>query len=106
MAKAELEKPADPKRSNFTTGKSSAYPSGIGFWLWQNHSTTGQWLEGVYEVDEKIWKQIKHFFFKGMTRSDIKDTAAGGKVTVKFNLKPGMNFVLITPPGNGSAEFK
>jgi len=41
-----------------------------------------------------------------MKRTDIRDTAAGGTVTVAFNLKPGMNFALITPPGNGSAEFK
>ena len=106
MAKEQLEQPADPSRDNLTTGLSRAYPSGVGFWLWQNQSKTGEWLESVYEVDENIWKQVKHIFFKGMSRSDIKDTAAGGKVTLKFNLKPGMNFVIVTPPGKGAKEFR
>ena len=99
MAKAQLEQPADPSKDNLTMGLSRAYPSGVGFWLWQNQSKTGEWLETVFEVDEAYWKQVKTFFFKGMARSDIKESAAGGVVTLKWNLKPGMNFVLIMPPG-------
>ena len=72
-------------RQYFSPGVSSAYPNGISYWLWQNANPKGNWLDVEFEVSEKFWKECtKNIFFKGMSRSDIKESAAGGVVTASF----------------------
>ena len=85
MGKEALAKAPGADRQYFSPGVSRGFPNGISYWLWQNAHPNGNWLDIEFEVSEKFWKECtKNIFFKGMSRSDIKESAAGGKVTVSF----------------------